>query len=91
MNRFCLSATEPATEPSTEPVTQPTTVELQHSLYNFELPNVMNQVCVVVWLVMGTKKKVSGPPLCPIWLTKGRTDCPRSVIYRQFFVTVTNQ
>jgi hypothetical protein len=36
---------------------------------------------VVAWLFIGTQKKVSGPPLCPRWLTKRRTYRPRSVIY----------
>ena len=37
---------------------------------------------VVVWLFIGTQKKGSGPPLCPICLTTRRTDCPRILIYR---------
>ncbi len=37
---------------------------------------------VVVWLFIGTQKKVSGPPLCPSRLTKRRTYRLRSVIYR---------
>jgi hypothetical protein len=37
---------------------------------------------VVVWLFIGTQKKVSDPPPCPRWLTKRRTYRPRSVIYR---------
>ncbi len=37
---------------------------------------------VVVWLFIGTQKKVSVPPLCPSRLTKRRTYRPSSVIYR---------
>ncbi len=39
-------------------------------------------LCLVVWLFIGTQKKVSGPPLCPSRLTKRWTYRPCSVIYR---------